>query len=119
MVVTVTEHDVGEVGCPSTVPVSFVVKNTSATPLRILGGTDACFGSACFGPRSPEPVVVPPRGTHRYEGELRIRKPGAFECSMDLFLESEGVRKVTVTVRGTGTPGPGAGDAVPEVPGDD
>ena len=115
--VAVTEQDVGSVACPSTVPVSFVVTNSSATPLRILGATDACFGAACFGPRSPEPVGVPARGTYRYHAELRTRRPGPFECTMDLFLESDGIRKVTVTARGSSTTDPGV--AVPEDAGDE
>ncbi len=47
-------------------------------------------------------MTIPAGQTVEYPCELTVHKPGPFESEMVLFLEDNGIREVTLTVRGVG-----------------
>jgi hypothetical protein len=47
-------------------------------------------------------VTVGPSQTLEYQVVLTILKPEPFESGMALYLEDNGIREVTLTVRGVG-----------------
>lgn len=56
-------------------------------------------------------LTVEPGTTFEYTCELSVKKPGPFEAPMTLFLEDNGIREVTLTVRGVGVAPEGKSDA--------
>jgi hypothetical protein len=58
--------------------------------------------TVCFGPKLYEQIPIPARGEVLYECDIDVRKPGPFECPLDVHFEDGGIRTVTLTVRGVG-----------------
>ena len=46
-------------------------------------------------------MSIPAGSTFEYHCELSLKKPGQFEGEMDIHLEDNGIRTVTVRVTGT------------------
>ena len=44
---------------------------------------------------------MPAGATFEYHCELSLKKPGKFDCEMDIHLEDNGIRTVHVRVTGT------------------
>lgn len=94
--------DVGD--RPARVPfeVTFVVRNASSRPLRVVGGTTVCTGPSCQLASNSVGTVIPPYGEARHVREL-ITMPGPFVYELDLYLEDlTGLRTVALRVRGVG-----------------
>ncbi len=64
----------------------------------------------CFSSEHPDQVTISAGETFHYRCELAVHEPGPFVAELTIFLEDNGIREVTVTVRGTGV-APRAGDA--------
>lgn len=60
--------------------------------------------------------MIPAGGTVEYPCELTVKGPGPFEAEIVLFLEDNGIREVTLTVRGVGVAPEGKTDAPPANP---
>ena len=48
---------------------------------------------------------MPAGATFEYHCELSLKRPGKFEGEMDIHLEDNGIRTVTLSVRGTAVEG--------------
>jgi hypothetical protein len=57
--------------------------------------------------------VIPAGVTFNYECKLSVENPGPFEAQLNIHLEENGIRTVTITVRGVAV-APGAGNATPK-----
>ena len=94
--------DVGEQTARVPFDVTFVVRNASPRPLRVVGGTTVCTGPSCRLAPNSDGTAIPPYGETRHVREL-ITMPGPFSYELDLYLEDlTGLRTVTLRVRGVG-----------------
>ena len=46
--------------------------------------------------------MIPAGETFQYECELVVNEPGSFEAQIDIYMDENGLRKVTLTIRGVG-----------------
>ncbi len=72
--------------------------------------------NCCFRAKHHSQVTILAGQTAEYPCELTVHKPGPFESEMVLFLEDNGIREVTLTVRGVGVAAGGKTDAPPASP---
>ena len=56
----------------------------------------------CFSSKHHEQVAVGPGETFAYHCKLSVVAAGRFEAAIGLFLEDNGIREVSLTVRGVG-----------------
>jgi hypothetical protein len=108
-VVAPTEHDLGSVPLGDRV-VTFTITNPAAGPRRILGAAGGCWGAVCFDSKHSTQIVIPAGETFTYECELSVGQARPFEAKIDLYLEDNGLRTVTLTVRGVGVAPGGKAD---------
>ncbi len=94
-------RDIGEVPV-GPFDVSFDVTNPAARPRRIIGFAEGCTLRCCFGPKNDPIVTIDPGQTNSFACRLEIRGTGPFETPMWMALEDNGIRNITLTVKGTG-----------------
>lgn len=61
-------------------------------------------------------MAVPAGESVEYPCELSIKHPGPFEAEITLFLEDNGIREVTLSVKGVAVAAEGQSDAPPAKP---
>jgi len=91
--------------------VAFTVTNPANKPRRIIGCYAQCQAAGCMDAKSNEQITIAPGETIEYQCDYDVYKPGPFELKLDVFLEDNGIRTVTLTVRGVGVAAGGKTDA--------
>lgn len=61
-------------------------------------------------------MPVPAGGTAEYPCELTVKQPGPFAADITLFLEDNGIRAVTVSVKGVAVAAEGKPHDPPAMP---
>lgn len=81
--------------------ITFRITNSGARPIRVVGMAEFCTPNCCFYSKHRSHVSIPPRETVDYACEVKPTTPGPFESPMTLYLDSDGIREVKLTIRGT------------------
>jgi hypothetical protein len=99
--------------------VTFPIANPAGVPRRVVGLVQQCGGVWCVKSRHHEQVVIGPGETFPYTCTLQVRGAGPFEAPLTLYLDDDGLREVTLTVRGIGVepePAPAAPEPAHDAP---
>lgn len=82
--------------------VAFQIHNPNQQPRHVVGVSECCFANCCVGPKAQQQVEVEPGATQTYVCYIRVKSAGPFEAPITLYLDDDGLREVTLTVRGVG-----------------
>jgi hypothetical protein len=77
------------------------VANPGRKTQRIVGMMKGCGVNGCSGPKTDQPIDVPPGATVNWPFLLDVRQAGDFEIPVKLYVEDCGTREMEHTLRGT------------------
>jgi hypothetical protein len=78
------------------------VTNPGSQPRRVLGMLKVCGVNGCVSLKSEAPVTIPPGEVQSIPCQFEIRTAAHFEVPIHLYIEDDGIREVSVTMRGVG-----------------
>ena len=82
--------------------------NPAKTPRSIIGIREACEKNCCYFSKHYGPIAVGAGETAEYRVLLRVYRKGEFEAEINIYLEENGIRTVTLHVTGTAVEAPRA-----------
>lgn len=97
----------GEVPTGSRI-ITVEITNRADVPRRILGAEGQCRATGCFQPLQDTPVILQPGESVKFLCELTIVRHGMIDITLDVYLEENGIRTVTLHVTGTAVEAPRA-----------
>lgn len=77
------------------------ITNPNSSPKRVLGLTTGCKANACFLTNHQQPVPILPGESITCSWSIELRSPGVFELPLTVFVEENGIRAVSRTIKGT------------------
>ena len=101
LVVAKGDVELGDCAAGQDVDVVFRLQNNSGKPIPVLGMVLSCGARCCLTLKQPDyPPEFPP-GPNDIECSLKINEPGTFSTDMRVYVDDQGMRDITLTVKGT------------------
>lgn len=101
-----TQRDLGTLAANSEHAVEYRLINSGGDECRVLGGSNVCGTTCCFGMKRFESLSIPPHGSAMLTVQLELNNPGPFEGELTVYVDDGGARGIRLTVRGEAVPQP-------------
>ena len=92
--------ELGTVRARERLAIEVRVINTSTHPACVLTRSPVCGPGGCFIPGLLKPLVIAPSSTAIYPLGFEPYGSGPFEASLRIYVDDDGMRSLTVTIRG-------------------